>query len=69
MFASHSYLDRAAVDEESVELLESPVGTIDLTEDDVGNTTALRVGAVGDLNLLDGADRLDKVFLFGTMIS
>lgn len=61
---SQAYLDRAVVNEQAVQLLESAASTIWLVEDDVGNATALRVGAVGKLNTLDGANRLDKVFLF-----
>lgn len=34
-----------------------------LVEENVGDTAALRVGAVRQLNTLDGADSLDKVFL------
>ncbi len=59
-----SYLDRAVVNKQAVQLLESPASTIRLVEDDVGDATALRVGAVGQLNALDGANRLNKVFLF-----
>ncbi len=63
-------LDGATVDEETVELLEGSASAIRLVENDIGNATALRVRAVRELDALDGADRLNKVFLYGAaMIS
>lgn len=59
------YLDGAAVNEETVELLEGPASAICSVEDDVGDAAALRVGAVGELYSLDGADGLDEVLLSG----
>lgn len=61
-------LDGATVDEETVELLEGSASAIRLVEDDIGNTTALRVRAVRELNALDGPDRLNKIFLCGAVV-
>lgn len=58
-------LDGAAINEKTIELLEGLASAVRLMEDDIGNTAALRVGAVRELNTLDGANRLDKVFLYG----
>lgn len=57
------YLDGTAVDQQSVESRECLGSTLRLAEGDIGDTSALGVGAVGQFNLLDGADRLNKVFL------
>lgn len=67
--ACEAYLDRATVNQQTVQLLERLASAIGFTERDVGNTTALGVGAVGQFDPLDGADRLDKVFLLGTRVS
>ncbi len=61
---SHAYLNRAVVNEQAVQLLKGPASAIRFAKDDVGNATALRVGAVRQFNLLNGANRLNKVFLF-----
>lgn len=58
-------LNRATVNEKAVQLLKGSASAIRLVEQDVGDTAALRVGAVRELDALDGADRLDKVFLYG----
>lgn len=58
-----AYLDGAVVNEETVQLLESKTSAAGLAEDDVGNATALRVGPIGQLHLLDTTNRLSKVFL------
>lgn len=57
------YLDGAIVDQETVQLLEGDAGAVRLVKGNIGDTTALRVGAVRKLNSLDGSDRLDEVFL------
>ncbi len=58
-----AYLDRAAINQQAVQLLEGGAGAVRLVEGDVGNSTALRVGAVDDVDPLDGSDGLDEVFL------
>ena len=58
-----AYLNRAVVNEEAVQLLESKASAAGLVEDDVGNATALRVGSIGQLHLLDTTNSLSKVFL------
>lgn len=58
-------LDRSAVDQKSVQLVESLGGTITLAESDGGNTTAGTAGAICKLQALDGTDRGDKVLLRG----
>jgi hypothetical protein len=58
-------LDRATIDEETVQFLEGRASAIGLAEDDRSDATALRVGAVGEFNPLDGANNLDEVFLSG----
>lgn len=60
-------LDGAAVNEKTVKLLEGSASAIRLVENHVGDTTALRVGAVRELDALDGTDRLNKVFLCGAV--
>jgi len=59
-----TYLNRAVVDEEAVQFLEGLASAVRLGEGDIGDTAALRVGAVRKLDPLDGTDRLDKVFLW-----
>lgn len=56
-------LDRTSIDKEAVQLLEGLASAIRLAEDDVGDAAADRVGAVGNLDLLDGANCLGEVFL------
>ena len=58
-----AYLNRAVVNEEAVQLLESKTSAAGLVEDDVGNATALRVGSIGQLHLLNSTNSLSKVFL------
>jgi hypothetical protein len=60
-----AYLDRPVVDEEAIQLLEGLASTVRLVEGHVCDTTALRVGAVGELNSLDRTNGLDEVFLSG----
>jgi hypothetical protein len=62
-------LDGAAVDEQAVQLLEGLASTICLAENDRCDTTALRVGAVGQLDPLDRANGLNEVFLSGKSVS
>jgi hypothetical protein len=57
------YLDGATVNEQAVELLQGPGSSGGVTEGDVGDATALRVGSIGQLNPLDGTNRLNKVLL------
>lgn len=61
-------LDWSVVNQEAVELLESLASTGSVAESDVGDSPALGVGAVDQLNPLDRADRLNKVFLWGTRL-
>lgn len=51
-----AYLDRAVVDEKTVQLLEGLASAIRLAECDVGNATANRVGSVRDVDSLDGSN-------------
>ena len=57
------YLDRAVIDQETIQLLESFTGAIRLVKGHVCDTAALRVGTVRKLNSLDRAHRLNEVFL------
>jgi hypothetical protein len=57
------YLNGTAINQEPIQLLESGGSAIRPAESDVGDSTALRVGAVNQLNPLDGANRLDEIFL------
>lgn len=54
--ADHSYLDRLAVDEQTVKGGESLAGAVRLLERDVRDATANATGSVGNLDLLDLAD-------------
>lgn len=58
-----TYLDRAIVNEKTIESGESFAGSIGVVESDVGETTADTPGAVGDLDLLDLTNSLLEVFL------
>jgi hypothetical protein len=60
-----AHLDRSVVDKKAVQFLEGLASAVRLVEGHVCDTTALRVGAVGKLNSLDGTNGLDKVLLLG----
>lgn len=64
-----SYLDGAAVNQKTVQFLEGFSSAFSITERYVGNASALRVGAVDEINSLDGTNCLNKVFLFRTRVS
>lgn len=57
-------LDRAVVDEQTIELLEGLASAIRLVEGDVGDTAALRVGSIHEVDSLDRSYSLDEVFLW-----
>jgi hypothetical protein len=62
--ADHDFnLDRAVVNKQAVQGVESLVCAIRLVEDDGGDAAAYAVGAVGQLDLLNRTDRGDKVLL------
>lgn len=58
-----TYLDGALIDQDTVELLVSDASASRVSERDVGNASALRVGSVDDINSFDGTDSLTKVIL------
>jgi hypothetical protein len=62
-YVSGKNLDGAAVNEQAVQLLQGPTSSGGVTEGDVGDATALRVGSIGQLNPLNGTNRLNKVLL------
>lgn len=61
-------LDGAVIDEKAVQFLEGLASASSVAEGHVGDAPALRVGAVHQLDLLDGTDGLNKVFLRGTRL-
>lgn len=61
-------LDRTVVNQKAVELLESLASTGSVAESDVGDSPTLGVGTVDQLDPLDRADRLNKIFLRGTRL-
>lgn len=52
----YSYLDGSAVDEETVQSVESLAGTVEMGEGDSGNTAADASRAIGNLHSLDGTN-------------
>lgn len=60
-----THLDRSVVNQKAIQLLEGLAGAVRLVECHVGDTTALRVGAVRDLDSLDGTNGLDEILLSG----
>jgi hypothetical protein len=54
---STTYLDGPVINQETVEGLEGLGRSIGMVEDNVGDTTALATGSVGELNLLDLTNR------------
>lgn len=62
-----TYFDGPAIDQKTVQLLKRLASAICLVEGHIGNATADRVGPIRQFNLLDGADRLGKVFLGETL--
>lgn len=64
-----TYLDWAVVNKQAVQLLEGLTSAIRLAEDNVGNSPALRVRSIGDLDLLDRTNGLNKVLLRNRWIS
>lgn len=59
------YLDRAVINQETIELLEGLTSAVRLEEGHVGDAAALRVGTIRNFDLLDGSHRLNEVFLSG----
>lgn len=64
-----TYLDWAVVNKQTVQLLEGLTSAIRLAEDNVGNSTTLRVRSIGDLDLLDRTNGLNKVLLRNRWVS
>lgn len=62
--ARQSYLDRLAVNEKTVQGVESLASTIEMGESDSGNTTANASRTVRDLHSLDGANGRLEVLLW-----
>lgn len=62
-------LHGTTINQEPIELLGGLGSGVGLSEDDRGDTTARAVLVVGEHHLLDGACRLDEVFLERKTIS
>jgi hypothetical protein len=56
-------LDGTAVDQKTIQGLEGLASTIRLPEGDIGDSSALRVRAIGQLNPLDRTNGLSEVLL------
>lgn len=54
----------SSIDKETVKRTQGLASTIGAGEDDSGNATADTTSCVGDIDALNWADGLDKVFLF-----
>jgi hypothetical protein len=67
--ASEANLDRSVVNEEAIQLLESLARAVWLVKGDIGDATADGVGAIDEVDSLDGSNGLDEVFLAGKRVS
>lgn len=56
-------LDGSVIDKKAIQLLKSLAGAVSLVESDIGNAAADGIGAVDEIDSLDGSNGLDKVFL------
>ncbi|KAF5128063.1 hypothetical protein E5D57_008997 [Metarhizium anisopliae] len=69
MVASNTDLDGPVVNKEAIQLLESFASAVRFVESDIGDAATNRVGAINEVDSLDGSNGLDKIFLARERVS
>lgn len=67
--ASNTDLDGPVVNKEAIQLLESFASAVRFVESDIGDAATNRVGAINEVDSLDGSNGLDKIFLARERVS